>query len=1077
MNHSSLLYSVLFLLSTGLATSAQEETLYDSFKEPPMASRPLVYWHWMGGNITPEGLRKDILWMKESGIVGFNIVDAGYRGIPQIVDKRLKYMSDPWKETLQGAIKLADSLGMEVTISSTPGWGTSGGPWVEPADAMKKLVWSTVDIAGGKKVEMSLPEPNTVTGSMADRDSRSKWKWYEDVAVLAVRVPESYIDIASLGPKISSSGGTFTAEQLNNGRVSDYSPLLPDDVGRRWIQYSFKKPLTVKSLTWVVESPRNMRHNTPIDYRDSLLVSDDGVHFRIAALMPIGSTNIETFDIEPVTARYFRFTFSDKTKKISELAMHTEFRVDHSEEKAAFGGAFDIYDYPTPAVTKGDIVREVIDLKDFCSGEVLCWRMPKGKWRIYRFGASLTGRVNHPASSEATGLEVDKLSPNPWKRYFRTYLDMFKEASGDYLGKRGIRYINYDSYEAYSQTWTSILPEQFLLRRGYSLTRWLPALTGVIVDSVDETERFLWDWRMTLSELFEENYDIMSDILRNEYGLEGAYVEGHASGRVYPFDGMMIKKNAAVPMGEMWVPQFPAPGDRVIEGITDIRESASVAHIYGKDIVAAESLTCGGLTGSAFSYCPENLKRTADYEFSAGVTRFVIHSSAHQPVDDKNPGIGLGQYGQWFHRHETWAHQAKVWTDYIARSCFLLSQGKFVADVLWFYGEDSNASAVYSRRLPDIPDSYNYDYASPDVLYNKISVRGGNLVTESGMEYKLLVIDPAIVRMSEKMLERLLSLAREGAVLCGGIPLQCASLRDDPARFSAIREKLVSLPNVHDGVPCSEMIGWMGVSPDFIHPEDIDMLYVHRSLDDKEIYWVKSLSYDEITAKVSFRTCGRVPELWRPDDGSMEALSYRIDPSLGRTEVCLNLRSDDAVFIVFDKPADCLANTVEIVDYKAISVIDGPWTVSFQDGRGGPSAVTFKTLLPLNESEDPLIRYFSGTASYSCEFNYSGPLDKPVALDLGDVKNVAEVFLNGISVGTLWKRPFRADISAFLRPGKNSLEIRVTNLWVNRIIGDLQPDCKEKVSYTHQPFYKATDPILPSGLIGPLRIMVGNNKK
>jgi hypothetical protein len=1031
----------------------------------------------MGGNITPEGLRKDILWMKESGIVGFNIVDAGYRGIPQIVDKRLKYMSDPWKETLQGAIKLADSLGMEVTISSTPGWGTSGGPWVEPADAMKKLVWSTVDIAGGKKVEMSLPEPNTVTGSMADRDSRSKWKWYEDVAVLAVRVPESYIDIASLGPKISSSGGTFTAEQLNNGRVSDYSPLLPDDVGRRWIQYSFKKPLTVKSLTWVVESPRNMRHNTPIDYRDSLLVSDDGVHFRIAALMPIGSTNIETFDIEPVTARYFRFTFSDKTKKISELAMHTEFRVDHSEEKAAFGGAFDIYDYPTPAVTKGDIVREVIDLKDFCSGEVLCWRMPKGKWRIYRFGASLTGRVNHPASSEATGLEVDKLSPNPWKRYFRTYLDMFKEASGDYLGKRGIRYINYDSYEAYSQTWTSILPEQFLLRRGYSLTRWLPALTGMIVDSVDETERFLWDWRMTLSELFEENYDIMSDILRNEYGLEGAYVEGHASGRVYPFDGMMIKKNAAVPMGEMWVPQFPAPGDRVIEGITDIRESASVAHIYGKDIVAAESLTCGGLTGSAFSYCPENLKRTADYEFSAGVTRFVIHSSAHQPVDDKNPGIGLGQYGQWFHRHETWAHQAKVWTDYIARSCFLLSQGKFVADVLWFYGEDSNASAVYSRRLPDIPDSYNYDYASPDVLYNKISVRGGNLVTESGMEYKLLVIDPAIVRMSEKMLERLLSLAREGAVLCGGIPLQCASLRDDPARFSAIREKLVSLPNVHDGVPCSEMIGWMGVSPDFIHPEDIDMLYVHRSLDDKEIYWVKSLSYDEITAKVSFRTCGRVPELWRPDDGSMEALSYRIDPSLGRTEVCLNLRSDDAVFIVFDKPADCLANTVEIVDYKAISVIDGPWTVSFQDGRGGPSAVTFKTLLPLNESEDPLIRYFSGTASYSCEFNYSGPLDKPVALDLGDVKNVAEVFLNGISVGTLWKRPFRADISAFLRPGKNSLEIRVTNLWVNRIIGDLQPDCKEKVSYTHQPFYKATDPILPSGLIGPLRIMVGNNKK
>lgn len=1072
MNRSALLFSVLFLLSTELATLAQDNSLYDCFKEPPANAYPLVYWHWMGGNITPEGLRKDILWMKESGIGGFNIVEAGYRGIPQIVDKRLEYMSEPWKEAFQGAIKLADSLGMEISISSTPGWGTSGGPWVEPADAMKKLVWSTVDIAGGKKVEMSLPEPNTVTGSMADRDGRSKWNWYEDVAVLAVRVPENYIDIASLGPKISSSGGTFTAEQLNNGRISDYSPLLSDEAGGRWIQYTFKKPLTVKSLTWVVEYPRNMRHNTPIEYRDSLLVSDDGVHFRPAALLPIGSTNIETFDIEPVTSRYYRFTFSDKTKKISELALHTELRVDHSEEKAAFGGAFDIYDYPTPAVEKGDIARDVIDLRDFCSDGVLRWRVPKGKWRIYRFGASLTGRVNHPAPFEATGLEVDKLSPEPWKRYFRNYLDLYKDVSGIYMGKRGIRYINYDSYEAYSQTWTQILPEQFLQRRGYDLTPWLPALTGMIVGSVDETERFLWDWRKTLGELFEENYGNMSDILRNEYGLEGAYVEAHASGRVYPFDGMMAKKYAAVPMGEMWVPQFPAPGDRVIEGITDIRESASVAHIYGKDIVAAESLTCGGLTGSAFSYCPENLKRTADYEFSAGVTQFVIHSSAHQPVDDKTPGIGLGQYGQWFHRNETWAPQAKVWTDYIARSCYLLSQGKAVADVLWFYGEDSNASALYSKRLPDIPDSYNYDYASPDVLYNKISVSGGNLVTESGMKYKLLVIDPAIVRMSEKMLERLLSLAREGAVLCGGIPYLCASLKDDPARFRATREKLVSLPNVYDGVSCAEMLGNIGVSPDFIHPENIDMLYVHRCLDDKEIYWVKSLSYDEVTADVSFRTCGRVPELWRPDDGSIEAVSYKIEPSSGRTEVRLNLRSDDAVFIVFDKPADQLSYMVENADYKTISVVDGPWTVTFQDGRGAPSEVTFKELLPLNESEDPRIRYFSGTASYLCDFNYSGPLDKPVSLDLGDVKNVAEVFLNGVSVGTLWKKPFRTDISAFLRPGKNNLEIRVTNLWVNRIIGDMQPDCKEKISYTHQSFYKATDPILPSGLIGPLRIMV-----
>ena len=289
----------------------------------------------------------------------------------------------------------------------------------------------------------------------------------------------------------------------------------------------------------------------------------------------------------------------------------------------------------------------MINLTDKVSNGVLNWEAPVGRWMIYRFGTSLVGKKNHPASAEATGLEVDKLDKDAFGNYIRAYLDMYKEAAGGLLGEHGIQYLLIDSYESGAQNWAESLPEEFKARRGYDLLPWLPATAGVVVESMEATERFLWDFRRTIGELFAENYDNATRICCSEYGMKGGFFESHEHGRNCPADGISIKKTAVYPMSAMWI-QSTLGGSRTraFEGTADIRESASTAHIYGQNLVAAESLTASGVNRQAYSYCPENLKPTADLELASGVNRFVIHESAHQPLDDCVPGMGMYVYGQ-----------------------------------------------------------------------------------------------------------------------------------------------------------------------------------------------------------------------------------------------------------------------------------------------------------------------------------------------------------------------------------------------------------------------------------------------
>jgi len=641
------------------------------------------------------------------------------------------------------------------------------------------------------------------------------------------------------------------------------------------------------------------------------------------------------------------------------------------------------------------------------------------------------------------------------KRYINTYLDMYKNATGGMMGAKGLQFMVLDSYEAGHMNWTKALPEEFKKRRGYDLTKWIPALTGRVVKSAEDTEKFLWDFRKTIGELIAENhYDVIGEELHKR-GMK-RYTEAHENRRIYLADGMDVKRNAEIPMAAMWTPGSLGGGaSEEPRSEADIRESASVANIYGKPFVAAESMTS---IQNAFSWHPEKLKRTADLELASGLNRFVIHTSVHQPLDDKKPGFSLGPFGQYFTRQETWSGAgAKAWMDYLGRSCYLLQQGKNVADILYLYGENTNITWVSREKLPNIPAGFEFDFVNSSALLNAIQVQNGQLIAKSGNTYKVLMLDESAKAMTLSVLKKIKALVEGGAKVIGEKPEKSPSLTDNESEFKKLANEIWSKSNV-------TTFDKVNLKPDvLITGAKNKILYRHRQNADQDIYWLNNRGAEPTDAEVSFRISGKVPELWNPQTGKTERVSYKIVD--GRTIIPLKFESWDAYFIVFKGKAATQNYTKAATNNQLIKEIAGTWKVDFNNKK-----VDFKSLDSWAENDDADIKYFSGTATYDNTFSLP-TVDKSgkYVIDLGDVKNIAEVIVNGKNVGTTWKKPFKLDISEAVKAGENTIQIKVTNLWVNRLIGDAQPDAK-KTTFTTMPFYRKEAKLLPSGLLTPINL-------
>ena len=649
------------------------------------------------------------------------------------------------------------------------------------------------------------------------------------------------------------------------------------------------------------------------------------------------------------------------------------------------------------------------------------------------------------------------------------------------MGKRGIEYVVTDSWEAGAQNWTDDMIAQFTKRRGYDPRPWMPVLAGRVVESSEASDRFLWDLRKTIADLMADEHYGQVEASLKERGM-GHYGESHESGRAFVADGMEVKKLDEIPMSAMWI-QMPGVNKTMFGYNADDRESASVAHIYGQNLAAAESMTsCDSST--AWAWSPATLKPTADQELLNGINRIVIHESAHQPLIDKAPGLTLGPCGQWFNRNETWAEQANVWIDYLARSSFLLQQGHFAADVLYFYGEDSNVTALFATKAPDVPAGYGFDYINADGLIHELNVADGRITTGSGMSYKLLALDPYSKHMSLPVLRGIHKLVERGAVVAGEKPIDTPSLADDQAEFKKLNDELfgdgtgvhtVGKGKVYAGRNAEAALKALAVDPDFDYSKpqsDSQILFVHRKLADGDIYFLDNRGDRASSVEASFRVTGKAPELWYAETGKMVPASYRIAD--GRTFVPLRLEPWGTVFVVFRKAAKAASTTLPKETESQLGTVDGPWSVAFQPGRGAPASLTLDKLTSWSENEDPGVKYFSGTGTYTKTLQAPPDWFQPGAklwIDLGDVKNLAEVAVNGKSFGVVWHAPYRVDVTGALKPGANELTIKVIDPWVNRLIGDQQPDAAVKYTFAPSKPYKAKSPLVPSGLLGPVTVL------
>ncbi len=1076
----------------------EKDAVLTEFRNPPATARPRVWWHWMNGNVTKDGIAKDLAWMKRIGIGGIQNFDANI-GTPQIVDERLVYMTPKWTEAFRFAASTAHDLDLELAVAASPGWSETGGPWAPPEDGMKKLVWSKAEIIGGRRFRGTLPPLPSAAGPWQDLPKSGQFGGNEggmkspvavgDVGVFAYRLTALPLPL----PSLTNNGSPVAAALLQDGLAATRARLtMGSEQAPASLEFVYTMPQTIRSALLLMPG-QAQAFNDPV-LRPRLEVQENGV-WRFLAEFPLTVT-ATTVSFPAVTSAHFRIVFAPnldprragiaarrqpRTAIVAEASLSGDPRVDQFEAKSGLAVEKDYYALPANAADAETPLKQndVVDLTNLLAADgALRWTPPKGRWHVVRLGWSLTGTVNHPAPPEATGLEVDKYDGAAVRRYLETYLGMYRSATGDKLiGKAGLRALLTDSTEIGASNWTPSLKSQFKRLRGYDPVRWMPVLAGIPVGTRAQSDAFLYDYRRTLADLHaEQHYGTIASVAR-EQGLK-VYGEALEAGRPVLGDDMAMRKAANVPMSAIWT--WPKGSGPAPNHFADMKGAASVAHIYGQNVAAAESLTSNS---QFWAHAPSDLKPVIDFAFASGINLPVIHTSVHQPVDDKKPGLSLAIFGQFFNRHESWAEMAKPWIDYLARSSYLLQQGRNVADLAYFYGEEGPLTELYRLGPPkDVPRQHGWDFIGPDALLTAVRVENGELVAKGGARYKAIYLGGSSTRMTLPVLRKLAELVDAGAIVIGKAPQSSPSLADDPAAYAALRAQLW---NGSEGVMFGKgrvitsqdtdaALASAGVLPAFQFRgtrTNHEIMVVERQTDSGRIYFLHNRNEHEEKVEARLRVAGMKPEVWHADTGRTEPLSYRVEGET--TVVPLTLAAADSRFVVFRQTAEPTSSTTTVLEMVPLATIDKDWSVSFQPGRGAPQTeIKLDRLSPLNEHVDQGVRFFSGVSTYRTRFtlSVSPSKGKPLWLDLGAVGDLAEVRVNGQQVGTAWHAPWRVDIASAARGGVNTLEVRVANLWVNRLIGDAQPEAS-KIAWTAVRTYGKDAPLRPSGLIGPVRIL------
>lgn len=1016
-----------YKIETDTVVSVQELTR--GFKNPPAESGLRCYWWWLNSMATKESITRDLEEMKAKGYGGASLVDAGSSSyqVARKTEAGPVFMSGEWMELYKHAVREADRTGIELSVNVQSGWNP-GAPSVTPELALKKLVYTETPVQGGQRVQVELPRPEEKL-------------LYRDVLVQAIPAP------------------------AKDSPVKDEAIL-------NWSKKSFNK-----AMGW------------------------QGIY-------PLHELR-EGFD-NPVEV---------------------------------------------------DVIRkeEIIDLTACFDGTTLSWDAPAGDWLVIRYGWTCTGAKTSTTSDGWSGLSLDHLNPDAFELFRQTVIQPLIDAAKE--AGNSVKFLQTDSWEMGMVNWTNRFPEEFKKFRGYELSSYLPVMTGRVVESQEITNRFLHDMRKTVGDCVGEyHYRLFYELAhQNGMGIHPESGGPHSA----PVDALRVMGISDFPQGEFWA---RSNTHRVSDAARlAVKQSACVAHTNGKRFVAAEGPTS---IGPQWERSPKDLKANIDRIFCSGVNRIVWHTFTSSPKEYGLPG---NEYfaGTHLNPNVTWWKQAGDFIGYLNRCSYLLQQGLFVADVLYYYGDDVPNFVFLKEEYPELDFGYDWDKCSKDVILNRTAVENGRIRLPDGMTYRVLVLAPE-QEIDLSVLRKVERLVREGGTVIAPRPRRISGLTAYPAsdkELNALAEKLWGRINGKEitenhygkgrviwGKSVNDVLASLGAAPDFSFrsPDPKTALdYIHRKtagadyyfvvnrfgrkgIDDFEHRYLTGLPDRFEQVECSFRVTGKIPQLWDPQTGeTRDVLTWREEN--GRTVVPLHLKPEGSVFVVFrdDEPlrhvtgiqkdgaelfpgnmapagfwplfemsgsgknwqlnapesgtytlqwSDGKTSTVRMQDPMRKIPLEGSWAISFDPKWGAPASVDTHQLKSWTDFENEGIRYYSGTAVYEKTFTIGlrEIKGKQVFLNLGNLQEMAAVVLNGHRFSLSWTAPYVLDVTAYLQKGENHLQVEVTNLWPNRLIGDSKLSVEKRLTRTNINKFEAADAenlMRVSGLLGPVHLEVISGAK
>lgn len=1106
----------------------------EEFKSPAKQYRPETWFHFNGNNISKEGITLDLEAIKYAGIQGIHLFSKNGRPYPGV--EQIKILSPEWKEMVRHTADECRRLGLKFTMQNCPGWSMTGGPWVPVEEAQREIVESVFRVKGGDKFNEELklaPEYNT-----ADYD-------YKDVQVLAFPTPKDDEMETLIPSSIETNNNQVPWADIINPQVlvDVANRSVPEDIKDykahgiskidgeyTWVKVKFEKEETLRIIQLSPVRHMIMDGQYPrVDLNIQVQAKIDEKLIEVADIkIPNGCWDDRkmkmTLTIPETTANEFVFTFiGEHSIAPGIFYLSSQPRLHNHEARAAKALRSHEkevnFDYDEACYIKTEQIVNLTDKMD-ADGR-LNWNAPKGDWTVVRFGHVNMRKTNKPAMPESTGWECSKLDKIAIENHLRNGMigEMIKD--GGPIGDGKLAGLLIDSWESDIPTWTMHADDmfkEFEKRRGYSMKKYLPATMGYIVESPEITNKFLRDIRQTMDEVYIDNFFTHFATIAHEMGAE-VYTEG-AGGEVLPVDPMRYYGVSDNPMTEFWYPKAPSNQN---EYAKPIYSAASATHLYNKPFLSAEACT---QLDVKWDEHPFSIKYLIDYNFTKGVNHLVFHTFSHTPQKEVYPGSSFsGNIGFPFVRQQTWWKHMPEFIDYLARCQYVLQQGEYVADVLWYYGDH------YERPPFDLdyfPKGYRFDYLNAEILHEKLSVKGGRINVKDAGDYRVILL-----RDSKDMLlstaQKLKELVLQGAVIIGDKPMDSPSLMDDENDLKLLKEiadelwdnspsgvKAVGKGKVYWGKSLDEVLNAESIAPDVIVPDNLPITWIHRKTAEADFYFVSSTSDKPIDATISFRINDGYPQLWNTFDGTVSdakvwrkqggrinlVLSFDpsgsaivVFPKGNKASYCSKVTLNDKVLLSAEEGWFRIRNdelpTIRLYENNTVATHSGiyklhsnekiidldikvnetglqkNWKVAFEPGWDTPEEIELNELISLTEHKNEAIKHYSGTVIYSKTINVE-KITGAAILDLGDVNNIAELWLNDKKIGTRWTPPFTFDLSDELKPGPNKLEVKVTNTWRNQLIFDNTRPTDKKKTWTTNPPEKSEIELDVFGLLGPV---------